>query len=147
MEPGLFVCPVSALRPAESGKVLARAAPQGRNPEEQFMLSYNAKSFAASPPRTIRGQFLAKNRWSKRARAQLAADILAGRTVITDLTIGQVSLICRVSRPYIAAARKPDRAAARLLRDWEAADCNQRVAFARRAGVEMIFDTLVTASK
>jgi hypothetical protein len=111
------------------------------------MLSYNAKCFTASPPRAIRGQFLARNRLSKRARAQLAADVLAGRAVISDLTVGQVSLLCRVSRPYVTQAREPDRAAARLLHHWKAADADQRVAVARRAGVEMIFDTLVSASK
>jgi hypothetical protein len=99
------------------------------------------KSFTASPPRIIRGQFLCKNRWSKRARAQLAADILAGRAMVIDLTAKQLAGLCRVSLPYIAEAREPDRAAARLLRDWEDADADQRVAFARRAGIELIFDT------
>ena len=111
------------------------------------MLNYSGKSFTTSPPRIVTGQFLSKNRLAKRNRAQLAADILAGRAVITDLTIKQVSVVCRASLHHIAEAREPDRAAARLLRDWEAADSNQRIAFARRAGVEMIFDTLVAASK
>jgi hypothetical protein len=111
------------------------------------MLNYTSKSFATSPPRTIRGQFLAKNRWSKRDRAQLAADILAGRAMVIDLTAKQLAGLCRVSLPYIAKAREPDRAAARLLHDWEAADSEQRIAFARRAGVESLFDLLVDASK
>jgi len=111
------------------------------------MLNYPSKSFPASPPRIIKGQFLCKNRWSKRDRAQLAADLLAGRAMVADLTVGQVALLCRVSRPYVNEAREPDRAAARLLRDWKAADANQRIAFARRAGVEMLFDVLVNASK
>jgi hypothetical protein len=90
------------------------------------MLNYSPKSFPASPDRVVTGQFLAKNRLSKRARAQLAADILAGRAMVVDLTIKQVSVLCRASLHHIAEAREPDRAAVRLLCDWEAADSNQR---------------------
>ena len=101
----------------------------------------------ATTVRHITGQYLSKNRLCKRDRAKLAADILARRVVVIDLTAKQLAGLCRVSVPYVAEAREPDRAAARLLRDWEAADSNQRVAFAKRAGVELIFDTLIDASK
>jgi hypothetical protein len=111
------------------------------------MLDYTDKPFTTSPPCLVTGQYLARNRLSKRDRAQLAAEILAGRARVGDLTTKQVAALCRVSLPYIAEAREGDRTAARLLHDWESADANQRVVFARRAGVERIFDTLVAASK
>jgi hypothetical protein len=102
----------------------------------------------ATAVRRVTGQFLAKNRLSKRARAQLAADVLAGKAVITDFTIRQLSTVCRVSPLYIAEARnkarRPDYAT-RLARAWQVADSDQRIQFIRRAGPERIFDATVQA--
>jgi hypothetical protein len=112
------------------------------------MLNYSPKSFPASPARVLSGQYLSKNRLGKRARARLAADVLAGKAVITDLTIKQLSAVCRVSTPYIRAARnkacRPDYAT-RLARAWQVADSDQRIQFIRRAGPERIFDATVQA--
>jgi hypothetical protein len=102
----------------------------------------------ATTIRRVTGQFLAKNRLSKRARAQLAADILAGKAVITDYTIKQLAVLCRVSVPYVTEARnrarRPDYAT-RLTRAWRVADSDQRIQFIRRADPERVFDALTAA--
>jgi len=100
---------------------------------------------AISFPTTVTGEFLAKNRLSKRARAQLAADIISGKVRVADFTIKQAAALCSVSVAYINEARAPDPAVAKLLRDWNEAGPNQRVAFARAANAERIFDVLVPA--
>jgi hypothetical protein len=43
--------------------------------------------------------------------------------------------------PYISEARGRSKAATKLLRDWNAADHDSRVAFARAAGAERVFGT------
>jgi hypothetical protein len=102
----------------------------------------------ATAVRRVTGQHLAKVRLSKRDRAQLAADVLAGRVVITDFTIKQLAMLCRVSARYVSAARnracRPDYAT-RLARAWQVADPDQRIQFIRRAGPERIFDATVQA--
>jgi hypothetical protein len=103
-------------------------------------------STASTATHRVSGQFLAKNRLNKRARARLAAEIIAGRTVVSDLTVKQVAALCGVSIPYIMEARQPDRAVARLLREWSTAGDGQRVAFACAAGVERMFDVVVQAA-
>jgi hypothetical protein len=112
------------------------------------MLTYNGNSNSAIPFRRVTGQYLAKNRCSKRARAQLAADILAGKVMVSGLTIKQLAALCRVSVPYVTEARnrarRPDYAT-RLARAWQVADSDQRIQFIRRAGPERIFDATVQA--
>src|SRR5438128_4806796 len=76
---------------------------------------------AISFPTTVTGEFLAKNRLSKRARAQLAADIISGKVRVADFTIKQAAALCSVSVAYINEARAPDPAVAKLLRDWNEA--------------------------
>jgi hypothetical protein len=102
----------------------------------------------ATAVRRVTGQFLAKNRLSKRGRAQLAADIIAGKVMVSDFTIKQLAALCRVSRPYVTAARnrarRPDYAT-RLAHAWQVADFDQRIQFIRRAGPERIFDATVQA--
>jgi hypothetical protein len=88
---------------------------------------------------------LAKNRLPKKARAQLAADILARKVVVVDLTAKQTARLCRVCLPYIAEARGRTPAATRLLRDWNAAGHEARVAFARAVGAERVFDVVSEA--
>jgi hypothetical protein len=108
------------------------------------MLNYSPQSFSASSARVVSGQFLAKNRLCKRDRAKLAADILARKVAVVDLTAKQLARLCRVCAPYIAEARgrTPVR---RLLRDWNAASHEARVAFARAAGAERVFDIITEA--
>jgi hypothetical protein len=109
------------------------------------MLNYSPPSFPASPARVVSGQFLAKNRRCKRARAKLAADILAGEVEVVDLTASQLARLCRVCAHYIAEARGRSPAATRLMRDWNAADHEARVAFARAVGAERVFDVVTEA--
>ena len=99
----------------------------------------------ATTVRRVSGQFLAKNRRCKRDRAKLAADILAGKVEVVDLTASQVARLCRVCAPYIAEARGVSPAATQLLRDWNAADHQARVAFARAVGAERVFDVVTEA--
>jgi hypothetical protein len=109
------------------------------------MLYRPTTTSAATAVRYVTGQFLAKNRLCKRDRAKLAADILARKVAVIDLTAKQLAGLCRVSSPYIAEARGRSNATTRLLRDWNAADPEQRVAFARAAGPERVFDAIAQA--
>jgi hypothetical protein len=109
---------------------------------------YRPSSPPSTPLSTVSGQYLAKNRLSKRGRAQLATDILAGKVMATDFTIKQLVVLCRVSRPYIVEARnrtrRPDYAT-RLARAWRIADSDERIQFIRRADPERVFDALTAA--
>ena len=109
------------------------------------MLNYSPQSFPASPARVVRGSYLAKNRRCKRDRAKLAAEILAGKVEVVDLTASQVARLCRVCIHYIAEARGRSPAVSRLLRDWNAADHEARVQFARAVGAERVFDVVTEA--
>lgn len=109
------------------------------------MLNYSPQSFPASPARVIRGSYLAKNRRCKRERAKLAAEILAGKVEVVDLTASQVATLCRVCPAYVAEARGRSPATTRLLHEWHAADHDARVAFARAVGAESVFDIVSEA--
>jgi hypothetical protein len=102
---------------------------------------------SAAIPHRVTGQYLARNQLGKRPRARLAADISAGKVIVTDFTIKQLANICRVSIPYIAKARQGGRKlqdpVARLLRDWDTATSEQRVAFARIVGVDQVWDAMI----
>ena len=106
------------------------------------MLNYPPNAFPASPARVVTGQFLAKNRLRKRDRAKLAADVIARKVVVVDLTASQLATLCRVCPAYVAEARGRSPAVSRLLRDWQAADHVARVAFARAVGAERVFDVI-----
>jgi hypothetical protein len=61
------------------------------------------------PPRQVTGRNIAHGKRSPVERAILAADVIAGRVVITDLTQQQVMSLLRASKPYVAAARRLSR--------------------------------------
>jgi hypothetical protein len=109
---------------------------------------YRPPPTPTSTVRRVSGQYLAKNRLPKKARAQLAADIIAGKVMVSDFTIKQLTVLCRVSGPYVTAARnrarRPDYAT-RLARAWQVADSDQRIQFIRRADPERVFDALTAA--
>jgi hypothetical protein len=109
------------------------------------MLNYPPNAFPASPSRVVRGSYLAKNRRCKRDRARLGAEILAGKVEVVDLTASQVARLCRVCIHYIAEARGRSPAVSRLLRDWNAADHEARVQFARAVGADSVFDIISEA--
>jgi len=109
------------------------------------MFNYSPQSFPASPARVVSGQFLAKNRLCKRDRARLAADIIARKVMVVDLTASQLATLCRVCPAYVAEARGRTPATTRLLREWNAADHQARVAFARAVGAEQVFDVVTEA--
>jgi hypothetical protein len=44
---------------------------------------------SAAIPHRVTGQYLARNQLGKRPRARLAADISAGKVIVTDFTIKQ----------------------------------------------------------
>ena len=109
------------------------------------MLYKPPTTLTATTVRRVSGQFLAKNRRCKRARAKLAARILAGEVEVVDQTASQLARLCRVCAHYIAEARGHTPATTRLLRDWNAADHDARVAFARAVGAERVFDVVTEA--
>jgi len=63
--------------------------------------------------RGVTGQYLAKNRLSKRDRAELAARIISGAVEIENLTYTQVAALCNVSVASIALVRNGGRKPAR----------------------------------
>ena len=88
----------------------------------------------------ISGQFLAKNRLSKRAKARLAVDILDHRVEVRDLTVRQVAHLCRVSVTSINNTRRTP--AQSLAKAWAAAPPDQRAEFIRRADPDRVFDVI-----
>ena len=109
------------------------------------MLNYSPSSLSASSARVVRGVYLAKNRLPARDRARLAAALLDGKATLTGLTVKQAARLCRVCVPYVLEARGRSPAASRLMRDWEAASHEARVAFARAVGAERVFDVVTEA--
>jgi hypothetical protein len=114
------------------------------------MLNTLSPAFVATPPvRQVRGQYLAKNHLSPRARAELAAELAAGRVEIVDHTKQQAAFLCRVSVSSIknvgkSAPRNP--APARALLDlWHYASPEQRQDFIRAAGTDSIWNELNSA--
>jgi hypothetical protein len=112
------------------------------------MLYYPELSVATTP-RELRGTFLAKNRLPPRIRAQLAADILDRRAMLTKLTVRQVAELCRVSTAMVGTARndsRPGRSAdLTLLRAWTRATPQQRQSFVRNAGPDDVWSVLSAA--
>jgi hypothetical protein len=90
--------------------------------------------------RKLCGQYLAKNRLNARARARLAAEILVGQAEPVSLTVKQVAALCRVSVPYVSEARNPAPATDVLVKAWNAASPDERIAFARTVGSDKIWD-------
>ena len=92
----------------------------------------------------VTGQFLAKNKLNKRARARLATDILNGRRKIRGLTVTQAARLCRVSVPYINAARRPPaRPRESLAQMFARSTSAEKREMARSAGVDLIWDELI----
>jgi hypothetical protein len=103
----------------------------------------------ASHPRSVTGQYLAKNHLNARARAQLAADILGGRAEVADLTVAQITRLCRSNRIYVAEARDPGRAyrrrQQRLARVFNSIEPDARAELCRTIGVERVWTALAQA--
>jgi hypothetical protein len=102
---------------------------------------YQGTPTPQEPARHVTGQYLAKNRLNARDRARLAAGIIGGQVTVRNLTVRQTARLCRVSETYVAALKATtDRRADLLVRDWNAATDAERIEFARRVGVDRIFD-------
>lgn len=101
--------------------------------------------------KVVTGRFLAHNRRDARGRANLAADIIAGRIWIdpSTLTIGQVSKLCGANKIYVLDARDPERRKRlrqlKLQKAWEAVDPDHRAEFCRTVGVENVWQVLAAA--
>ena len=106
------------------------------------MLYRPSSTPTATTARQVSGQYLAKNHLGARERAKLAAALLDGRATVTGLTVKQAARLCRVCTLYVCEARGRSPAASRLMRDWNAADHEARVAFARAVGAERVFDVV-----
>jgi hypothetical protein len=118
---------------------------------------FSPKHNPTSIPTT--GRAIARRRRSTSQRAGLAAQLVAGEVVLTKPTIKQVAGLLRVNRHYVREALKAttDRranlvsgrltvpqlkssACDLLVRDWNTATDADRIEFARRVGVDRIFD-------
>jgi hypothetical protein len=73
----------------------------------------------------------------------LAAGIIGGQVTIQNLTVSQTARLCRVCVPYIDDVRRQPSACDLLVRSWNAATGSERVEFARRVGVDRIFDAAI----
>jgi hypothetical protein len=96
---------------------------------------YKLPASCTSAPRTVSGQYLARNRLGKRDRAKLAARIISGTVEIDQLTNKQIAALCGVSVAYVDlvrnGGRKPDRTQ-QLVRIWDLAEPDQRAAMCAR---------------
>jgi hypothetical protein len=97
--------------------------------------------------RKISGRFLSHNRLSARERARLAADIFRARVDLHNLTVRQVSKICRVSVPYVhdaltdvPAKITPPEALVRRFRNATPAELLE---CARAVGPAHVWDTMI----
>lgn len=70
---------------------------------------------AKAPRRTVTGRNIAHARRSPVERALLAADILAGRVGLADLTAKQVAAMLKTNQVYVDAARHLSTAERRLV--------------------------------
>jgi hypothetical protein len=109
------------------------------------------------PPRLVTGQYLAKNWLSARERAQLAADIIAGRIKIdaSTLTIGQVITLARANVHHVNAVRFPDRVKRgqkavapepTLAERFARATPSERLNCARAVGPAAVWDQMIVPS-
>jgi hypothetical protein len=109
------------------------------------------KTVVVPPPRRVTGQYLAKNRLDAHARAQLAADVLAGKVAIdgSTLTVMQVVRLCRSNTKYVNAARFPDRVRKAQQRKLElifnAIGPDARAEACRTIGIERVWSALAQA--
>jgi hypothetical protein len=108
------------------------------------MLHITASTVLQTPPvRQIRGRDLAFSKSKPRVRAQLAADMVAGRVELVALTLRQAARLCRVGRTSVIEARRP--ASVTLWKTWLEASPEQRREFIRSVGTESIWNELTTA--
>ena len=108
------------------------------------MLDTTVSPVLATPlVRQIRGRDLAFSKLRPSVRAQLAADIVAGRIKVVDLTVGQAARMCRVGRASVTDARRP--ASETLMKAWSAASPEQRRRFILAVGTESVWNELATA--
>jgi hypothetical protein len=108
------------------------------------MLTTTNSGILATPPAyQIHGRRLAFSKKPPRVRAKLAADIVAGRVAIVDLTVGQAAQLCRVRRASVSDARKPP--SETLKKTWAAASTEQRRQFILAVGSEEIWHVLAQA--
>jgi hypothetical protein len=93
--------------------------------------------------RDVTGQFLAKNRLNARGRARLAAGIIDGQVKIRNLTIRQTARLCRVSQPYVTAARRPPAAPETLAEHFVRATPAEILEAARTLGPAVVWQRMV----
>lgn len=105
----------------------------------------------AVPRRQIRGRYLAHVQLDARGRAQLAADIIAGKAVIDgkSLTIKQIVELCRTNKKYLAEARRPEAVKhirrQKLAQAFNKIDFDSRVELCRTIGAERVWNALSAA--
>jgi hypothetical protein len=108
------------------------------------MLNYSPKSFTASPPRPITGQYLARNQLPKCGRARLAADIIDGRLFVTNLTDKQVAALCGISVGYAYVVRNGKKPKPTLGDMLANASPSERAKAAARLGPAVVWDTMIS---
>ena len=69
-------------------------------------VTYDGLNGSSSPVRRVTGQYLSKNRLSKRDRGRIAAGILDGTIALVSLTAVQICGLCKVSIPLVGQARE-----------------------------------------
>ena len=120
-----------------------------------MMFQYRTGSTPATP--LISGRNVAHARRSIRQRALLASDLVAGRTIITPLTIVQATAILDVSYPTVAAAQavgddedaRADFLAGRrysesLAEHFARTSEAERLEAAREIGVGVLWDSMIS---
>jgi len=95
------------------------------------------------PTRHVTGQYLAKNRLNARGRARLAAGVTDGQVKIRSLTVRQAARLCRVSEPYVTAARKPPAAPETLAEHFVRATPAEWLEAARTIGPAVVWESMI----
>jgi hypothetical protein len=110
----------------------------------------------------VRGRNIAYGHRTASQRAGLAAQFLLDESALTDPTVKQVATLFAVSEPYVRAAARAtttqrvslvsgDMTVRQLkptpcdllVRNWHAANDVERIEFARRVGVDRLFDRAI----
>ena len=99
------------------------------------------------PARFVSGKGLPHSKLNKRARAQLAADIVAGKVIVRNFTMKQAAAIASVSVPYVFACRNGGNGNGSLADRLVQASTQERLAAIRTVGIDKVVAWLCEAER
>jgi hypothetical protein len=97
----------------------------------------------AWPPQKITGQKLAKGRWTKAQRINLAEALHAGNVEVTKPTMKLSAIMARVALTDVYRARRPKPKPRSLAEHLVNSSPAERIEAARALGVDVVWDTMI----